>query len=126
MRKERALSLALITRLPLGNPNSKVSLSDGPFLKGTATDVPQYCCGGCGHCLIQGVHAKQFVDKSHPLESIGAKIKGIDLPVGDYLISDTVQVLDEKLTLFTECGPLIITCSKCPTTNQMMSPNQLF
>jgi hypothetical protein len=76
--------------------------------------------------LVQGVHAKQFIDKSRPIESLGAEIHGVEIPAGDYFISATIQARDEKLTLFAERGPLLITCPQCRAINQMVSPNQLF
>jgi hypothetical protein len=98
-----------------------------PFLRGRAKDVPSYACGSCGTVLVEGMHAKQFIDKSRPFDSAGAHIFPlIEFPIGDYPIWNTINVDNEMMTLLSEKGPVIITCGHCQSSSEMVAPNQLF
>jgi hypothetical protein len=99
---------------------------NGPILKGTAMDIPSYCCGQCGTVLVEGIHAKQFVDKSRELDSAGARIVPLDFPAGGYRVSQTLNVPADNLTVFSENGPLVLTCGQCQASNEMVTPNQIF
>jgi hypothetical protein len=96
----------------------------GSIMKGLA-DVPTYCCGGCGAPLVEGVHAKQFVDESQPIDSIGAHISPLRFPPGDYRITDTLAIPTEQITVLS-VGPMVLSCGQCGASNEMISPNQLF
>jgi hypothetical protein len=98
----------------------------GPIFKGSARDVPQYCCGTCEAVLIEGIHAKQFIDASRPVEDLGATTAPLDLNLGDHMISATITVHMEHHTLVAFNGPLVLSCPACGSANEMISPNQLF
>jgi hypothetical protein len=96
------------------------------MFRGQAQNVPVYCCGNCGAALIEGVHAKQFVDGSRPVDSLGARVAPLGFDLGDYLISATVTIPTESNTLVSLNGPLVVTCGRCQKSNEVVAPNQLF
>ena len=98
----------------------------GPAFVGPVSGVPSYHCGGCGQVLVTGVHAKQFLDGSRPIESAGATInRPVALDPGDYRITAAIDVKSEKSVLLSYNGPAVLSCP-CGASNEMIVPNQLF
>jgi hypothetical protein len=111
----------VLSTFPVGSLESQ----ERPVLRGKA-ECPTYVCGKCGNPLVQGIPAKNFIDNSRPLESVGATILPLDFPAGTYPLGSTLELGAPTVSLVSYNGPFILECPACHSENEMIAPNMIF
>jgi len=124
MPQTPSIVLAVIDRPALSTRAHLVripALPPGVMFQGESPDVPAFLCGGCGTALVVGVDAQQLVDRSRPVESVGAHVPTTPLVIAhsDRHIS-TIRI--PASVMIVSDGQLVLTCP-CGASNEMVHPN---